>query len=110
MVLAGQVHVRSRLVQGEQLPFRNYIDSDVLDRLSGNYYESDLVADSNSFVLKINQMWREEAKRYQRQAKINYCRSKLQRIDFFLGLTYGDFNRLCENCTILELSPNSVFV
>jgi hypothetical protein len=61
-------------------------------------------------VLKINQMWRDAAKLQRRQAKINYCRSKLKQIDFFLGLTYGDFNRLCENCTVLEIPANNLLI
>lgn len=101
MVLAGQVFVRNRLAQHEQLAFRSFIDMETLDRLRANFLTAELVADSNSFVLKINEMWREDAKKEQRRAKVNYCRNKLKHVDFFLGLSYGDFQRLCENCKVM---------
>lgn len=110
VVMAGEVHVKSRLLQNEKTVIRSFIDLDELDKLSGDYLDSELMAGSNTFVLKIGQIWRDQAAKEKRQAKINYCRGKLKQIDFFLGLTYGDFTRLCENCVVMEFPANSVII
>lgn len=55
-------------------------------------------------------MWIEDAIKKSNQEKLNYCRRKLLKNDFFLGITFKQLQRICENSKLVNVGAGDILL